>query len=70
MREHLDLNHRPGERERPGKLDPGAMGTGPYGKENAGVPGASNLGPFEAGQGVVAETSNIFVNDAPEGEGK
>lgn len=67
MYEHLDLNRRPGEREKAGKLDPGAMGTGPYGKENAGVPGSSNLGPFPAGQGIMAETSDILVHDtAPE----
>ena len=69
MREHLDLTRRPGEREKAGKLDPGAMGFGPYGKENAGVPGASNLGPFEAGQGVVAETSDIFVHEPPPSRG-
>jgi len=67
MNEHLDLNRRPGEREKAGTLDPGAMGTGPYGKENAGIPGSSNTGPFKAGQGVVAETSDIFVHEtAPE----
>lgn len=63
MNEHLDLNRRPGEREKAGTLDPGAMGTGPYGKENAGIPGSSNTGPFPAGQGVVAETSDIFVHE-------
>ena len=50
MNEHLDLKRRPGEREKAGVLDPGGMGTGPYGKENAGGPGSSNLGHFPAGK--------------------
>lgn len=68
MNEHLDLNQRPGTKERAGEIEPAGMGTGPYGKENAGVPGSSNLGPFPAGQAVMAETSDIFVRRTGEQE--
>ena len=68
MNEHLDLNRRPGEKERAGEIEPAGMGTGPYGKENAGVPGSSNTGPFPAGQAVMQETSDIQLHGSGEQE--